>query len=372
MTVTSIFNRQLLDRRTFLHAASIGFASLLTPSAAEAIGKCDALFGSAFMNRDGRYGFALLSESGQILWQTELPDRGHDAVVSPTRRTLVVFARRPGNFAVVIDLDRTSSPLAFSAPAERHFYGHGAFSSDGRLLYTTENDFDNANGVIGIYDATGDFSRIGEIEAHGIGPHEIILMPDGNTLAVANGGIETHPDFGRAKLNLADMRPSLTLVNTVNGDLIGQHTLPTALHQLSIRHMDVTADGKIVFGCQDEGQASDSHSLVGWLDRAGQIGLYAIPDAINTSFRRYVGSVCLSADERVFAVSSPKGGSIAVLDTDCGNVVHHRKQAGVCGLAKMADGIVASSAYGDFLQVDDASGPPRYPTLAFDNHLTSL
>ena len=34
----------------------------------------------------------------------------------------------------------------------RHFFGHGVFSPDGKLLYATENDFEAARGVIGVYD----------------------------------------------------------------------------------------------------------------------------------------------------------------------------------------------------------------------------
>ena len=51
---------------------------------------------------------------------------------------------------------------------------------------------------------SADFARVGEFPTHGVGPHELLLLGDGRTLAVANGGIETHPDFGRAKLNIAD------------------------------------------------------------------------------------------------------------------------------------------------------------------------
>ena len=43
-------------------------------------------------------------------------------------------------------------------------------------------------------------SRIGELASFGVGPHEVVLMPDGATLVVANGGIRTHPDRDRAKL----------------------------------------------------------------------------------------------------------------------------------------------------------------------------
>ena len=50
----------------------------------------------------------------------------------------------------------------FTTPTDRHFYGHGVFASDGHLLFTTENDFAAEAGVIGIWDVTGGFKRIGE------------------------------------------------------------------------------------------------------------------------------------------------------------------------------------------------------------------
>ena len=106
------------------------------------------------------------------------------------------------------------------------------------LLYATENDFENAAGMIGVYDATDGFNRIGEFATHGMDPHEMLLLADGRTLAIANGGIETHPDFGRAKLNIATMKPSFVFVDRASGDLIEKHELAPELHQLSIRHMD--------------------------------------------------------------------------------------------------------------------------------------
>ena len=41
----------------------------------------------------------------------------------------------------------------------------------------------------------------------------MLLMPDGETFVVANGGIETHPDYGRAELNLETMDPSVAFVD---------------------------------------------------------------------------------------------------------------------------------------------------------------
>ena len=122
---------------------------------------------------------------------------------------------------------------------ERHFFGHGVFSADGRLLYTTENDYERAAGMIGVRDATDGYKQIGEFPAHGLEPHDIALLADGRTMVIANGGIQTHPDRGDDELNLPDMQPSLVYVDVATGDLLEEHRLAPALHQLSIRHLAI-------------------------------------------------------------------------------------------------------------------------------------
>src|SRR3546814_20493551 len=80
------------------------------------------------------------------------------------------------------------------APDGRHFYGHAVFDRAERLLYTTENDYEAGRGVIGVWDADAGYARAGELDAHGIGPHDLALGPDGRSLVIANGGLLTHPD----------------------------------------------------------------------------------------------------------------------------------------------------------------------------------
>ena len=228
---------ELIDRRDFLKAAGVGFLATLTPLARASALEADAVFATAFRNRDGAYGVAVLSDAGKILHAVPLPDRGHDITFDPGSRRSVVFARQPGTFAVVFDHAGRDEPVTIGSAAGRHFFGHGVFSPDGALLYATENDFDNAAGMVGIYDARDSFRRLGEFPTHGVGPHEMLLLGDGRTLAICNGGIETHPDFGRAKLNIPTMKPSLVLVDRISGDLVEKHELPASLHQLSIRHL---------------------------------------------------------------------------------------------------------------------------------------
>ncbi|WP_374729235.1 DUF1513 domain-containing protein [Roseitalea porphyridii] len=54
---------------------------------------------------------------------------------------------------------------------------------------------------------TGGSARIGEFDTLGTGPHDMALMPDVRMLVIANGGIETRPDYPRAKRNVPTMAP---------------------------------------------------------------------------------------------------------------------------------------------------------------------
>ena len=157
------------------------FLSSLAPSARADTLDADAVFATAFQRRDGAYGAAILSEAGKILHTVDLPDRGHDITFDPVSGRSVVFARQPGTFAVVFDPAGQGEPVTIQSVAGRHFFGHGVFSPDGALLYATENDFDNAAGMVGIYDARSGFARIGEFPTHGVGPHELLLLDDGRT-----------------------------------------------------------------------------------------------------------------------------------------------------------------------------------------------
>ncbi|EFG8200240.1 DUF1513 domain-containing protein, partial [Escherichia coli] len=253
----------LIDRRDFLRSAGAGFLAALAPMSYARAMETDAVFATAFQKRDGTYGAAIFSEQGKLIYQIDLPERGHDISFDPVSKRSVVFARQPGSFMIVFDHTGMAKPLTIPSISGRHYYGHGAFSRDGALLYVTENDFENAAGVVGVYDATDGFRRTGEFPTYGVGPHELLLLEDGQTLAIANGGIETHPDFGRAELNLATMRPNFVFVDSRSGALIERHELPDTLHQLSIRHMATDEAGGVWFGCQHRGPVSERPLLVG-------------------------------------------------------------------------------------------------------------
>jgi uncharacterized protein len=226
---------------------------------------------------------------GFVAQRVELPARGHDIAMRPGSTECVVFARRPGTFAIAFDAAGLKAAQNFVTRPDRHFFGHGVFSPDGRLLYSTENDFAGERGMISVRDATGGYSQIGEFPSGGIGPHDIALLSDGVTLVVANGGIDTNPDSGRAPLNIDTMQPSLAYIDVRTGEIIEQQMLPPELHQLSIRHLAVAANDVVTFGCQHEGEGQPA--LVGWHQRGALPALFEAPGETYSAMKNYVGSV---------------------------------------------------------------------------------
>lgn len=354
-------SRLFLDRRTFL--AGAGASLLMTPASGLDLSDDAALFASAYGDRSRGYGIAILDEEGEILSRHPLPARGHGMANHIGAGRLIIFARRPGNFALSITMDGSQRPTLFSCPPDRHFYGHGVVSGDGAILYATENNYDSGLGVIGIYEIAADVKRIGEFSSHGIGPHDIKLMSDQRTLCVANGGIKTHPAYGRAKLNLDSMQSNIVLIDLQSGHLIESHVVPDAWSRLSLRHM-AEGGGKIWLGGQNEGDLMDQTPLIACL-RPGH-GL-AFPDRINEAARQlrgYVGSVEASADGQRIGVTSPKGNQMIVLNAGDGSVLKTSAVRGVCGIADLNNQFIVSSQHGEFAASNHA--------LSWDNHIVKV
>jgi hypothetical protein len=313
-----------LDRRALVAGLASTTAMLTLPGRAAAALEHEC-FAAARRDDRGNFSAALFTLDGDLR-AVELPQRGHDIALKPDGREWVTFARRPGRFGVAIPLD-ARQPQWFAAKPDRHFFGHGVFAADGRLLYTTENDYERAAGVIGVRDATDGYKQIGEFSAHGLEPHDIALLGDDRTMVIANGGIETHPDRGDDELNLSDMQPSLVYVDVTTGDLLEEHRLPPVLHQLSIRHLAVAAAGAVVFGCQYRGPEEDAPALIGFHRRGETPVVVEAPGETQAGLRNYIGSMAADRSGGIVAASAPKGGLVTYWD------VAGRRYLGSCSLS---------------------------------------
>lgn len=373
-----------IDRRRFLAGTLVALTAPRAVLAAEARAAgqsgAEAIYAAAARRQGNSYAVLLITEDGRILREIPLTARAHDIAIDRTRRRAVACARRPGYFALAFDIDGRAEPEIFAPPRERHFYGHGAFTPDGRLIYMTEHDVETGEGVIGIYDATGGFRRVGEFPSYGIGPHEAILLPDGKTLVAANGGFGSDPATGRESIDVAGMEPNMAFIDAETGTLKARHGLPGEIKLLSIRHLAADAFGNVWFGGQWQGGLEDAPQLIGRgrIDR--DIALIepaaGSGDASGVALRGYIGSVAVSAGGRLLAATAPRANRVVYTDTETGKIVHHVTLEDACGVASGGPRAFAiSSGYGALRiegQADGSAVETDFAATEFDNHLRRI
>jgi len=360
-----------IDRRRFLQLLMAG--PLILPVPASSSAEVTRLL-SCRSDTAGRHFATLFDTGGAILFDAPLPARGHGIALSPDKRLAAVMARRPGDFLVLLDIVDRRAQHQLRTPEGRHCLGHAVFSTDGQRLFTTENAFDEDRGVIGIYDVGKKIERIGELDSHGIGPHELHWLSDGRTLAVANGGILTHPDMPRAKLNLDAMRSNLAYIDSTSGELLQRFETPDRWQKLSIRHLDVSPDDDIAMVMQYEGPRNDRPPLVAVQRGEHEPDWLQAPDSVQQQMRNYCGSVAFAHAGSEFAVTSPRGGIVTRWRRD-GRFIDATRQVDVCGVAATAGGFWFSDGVGNLTQAQPGLTPnsdTAFNDSRWDNHLTPL
>lgn len=365
-----------MHRRHFIKAVVGAVSITVAPVAFTAESKH---FYSCRSGYDGRHYLSGQNLDGISLFDIQLPGRGHGLVHRPNGE-VAVLARRPGDFLWVIDSKNGEVLYKLTTTKDRHFYGHGTYNHNGDKLYTSENNFETGEGVIGIYNAASQYERIGEIRSYGIGPHELTFLHDKATLVIANGGIKTHPDTGRSKLNLSTMSPSLVYVEAASGNLIGRYKLAESLHQNSIRHLAVGSDDRVWFVMQYQGERRRLPDLVGVHQQGNALKTLRAPEQIQSRMKNYCGSICLDSTGTVAAISSPRGDLVTLWSVNHYSYLGHVNVKDGCGVAAgdSPGEFILSSGLGSVVRyvfsAQDKGKPQSIPSsdLRWDNHLLSV
>ena len=332
---------------------------------------------SAATDRVNNHYLVILDSEGKQLSKINLPARAHQIAHNPQCNTLAVAARRPGTYLIIVDSISGKLIQEIHPEDGHHFYGHSVYSPDGRFLYTTENHIESGKGQIFVRDATTNYQIVQVFPSYGIGPHEIKIHTDHKTLVVANGGILTHPDSGRTKLNIDAMSPSLVYISVETGELLEQRKLPDHLQKLSIRHIDISPSGVTAIALQYQGDKLDNVPLIALHQRGNTIKTLWAPEYINRKMKNYCGSVCFNIKGNIFAVSSPIGNIITLWDTEQAEYISNLDCADVCGISPSRNnGFIFSNGLGNLYQFDLKKPVLKrlnhHSSLAWDNHLASI
>jgi hypothetical protein len=307
---------------------------------------------------------------GNLISQTLLPKRGHATLPLPHKPNhVLVLARRPDRFALEINVLEGRVTKSFEAQQGHHFYGHGELSSDGQYLYTSENDYNNNRGVIVLRETRG-YNVVQQMSSGGIGPHDIRRLPDGERLAIANGGISTHPDWPRMKLDLDTMKPNLSILNLGTGEIEQQYEPPH--HHLSLRHLDVNSNGDIYVGAQFQGDYSEQYPLVFVQSADHSLQPLQASDEDWRAMRQYTASVCVDNDRLI--VTCPRGDQLTLWSTRSKKLEQRIELKDAAGVTVRNREFMVSSGHGRLVQANanEAKLHALVEGIRFDNHMSVI
>ncbi|WP_419534763.1 DUF1513 domain-containing protein [Endozoicomonas sp.] len=364
-----------MHRRVFIKSALILSAIGLTGTGCTSTSR--HVLASAAMDSAGNPSIRLINPYKAQSSIIPVPERLHDACLRTNTMEVIVFERRPGYRFYVVDVEKAQIYKTITMNPQRHLYGHGVFSQDGKWLYTTENNLSSLQGAIGIYDAEQGYKRTGEWLLPSPGPHEIQMMPDGETLVVAVGGIKTHPDTGRKTLNPGSLEPSLVYLNRHSGKTIEQRSFVDP--HLSIRHLDIASDGTVAIGMQHQGSNDEALPLVATHQRGNPIqAIKALPEQW-LALKGYIASVALLSEADTIAVTSPTGNRVALIQKSTGQLksfFYHRDCAGITPLSPSR--LAVSNGFGEIQVLECLQGMAKrihqvkHADCRWDNHILRI
>ncbi|KJY84932.1 hypothetical protein TW81_02655 [Vibrio galatheae] len=347
-------------RRSLLKAALIGAAYPLAGCVSTSSQPAKpTLIGCSISGRN-RFNAVVADKNGMPIRQVQLPDRGHGVASNAAIGHGVAFARRPGTFFQVFDYHSGESLKLRAADSNRHYYGHGVYSNDGKWLYATEGERGTSRGIIGVYDVTANYEKVAEFTGFGLGPHEVIVMPD-DSLVVGVGGVHTN---GRAPLNLESMTPSLSYLDH-NGELVEQVGLDD--HKLSIRHLAHDGSNTVLCGQQYRGEPDEYPALLAMHTLGGKLTpLQAEPEQW-ARFNHYIASI--AATEDWILATSPRGNCYGIWSKHNQKLVELSPLPDASGVVVQGQEFkVSSGAGGVVSQLEPGEKQVLQSGVQWDNH----
>ena len=331
---------------------------------------------------DDEYSLGWMSPQGTEAQTVLSGFRGHGVVPHGSKPGhAILVGRRPGTVCLDINLYTGAIDAEIHCEPHHHLQGHAAFSQDGKHLFTSESHDETGEGQIVIRDAQT-YQVLGAYSSHGIEPHEFKLMPDGNTLVIANGGMITRPEDGRTPLNLDTMDSKLVYLDLNSGQRLSEHRVQEP--KASIRHLDVAADGTVAVAMQVQRAVTghDRTVALGALHHphSDSLVLLADPEPVIQRMNDYMGSVAVHSGKRIAGFSSPKGNLVAFWHLDDNRPLGHYSMHDVCGITVNQAGthFVISNSGGqirllnaDTLQ-ENSSLRKTVSGMHWDNHLIAM
>lgn len=246
---------------------------------------------------------------------------GHGFTPNPVKPETAVVCEKHGPGCCEIDLVKRRVLRRIKTTAGRQFYGHGAFSPDAKLFYCTEAETGNYSyrGVLAVRDGASFELRSENFPTHGVAPHDCILVDNGETLVITNGG---------GPIDKPDEPASVAYVDVKSGN--ARRVLKFRDDKINAGHIAITGKGELVcVSAPRDGieQKIKGESNPGWV---GAITFYdpatdkltTADDPIRAKMKGETLSVAIHEPSMIVAATNPAGDLLTFWDFRTGKLVH--------------------------------------------------
>jgi uncharacterized protein len=245
---------------------------------------------------------------------------GHGFTPRIDKPHVVMVTEKHGMGCCEFDLKHGKVLRRVQTKAGREFYGHSAFSPDGKLWYCTEANIGDGSydGVLAVRDADSFELRPENFPTHGVSPHDCILIDDGDTLVITNGG---------GPVDTADEPASVAYVDVKTG--AARKVLKFKDQKINAGHIAMTSRGELVCVSAPRDGIKDTSP-----DYIGAISFYdpktdkftTADDPIRARMTSETLSVAIREETMVVAATNPKGNLVTFWDFRTGLLVKSLNQ----------------------------------------------
>ncbi len=221
---------------------------------------------------------------------------GHGFTQDPNRKARAAVFEKKGPGGCLVDLDTLEVLAPIAASPGCAFYGHGLFSKDGAKVFVVEASLDSLSGRITVRDGAS-LEVLDEVPTYGLAPHDCVLVDDGRTLVVTNGG---------GTLGSADA-PSVAFVDLESGALRDKLVIDNP--RINAGHLFIASDGALAVVSAPRAGLPEESSQGGVSLRPAGGALASVAEPADVT-QRMLGeslSVCIHEPSDIALVTNPRG-----------------------------------------------------------------
>lgn len=242
----------------------------------------------------------------------------HSLIPHPLRPQLILAVEKSGRKMALVDIVHGRLIREIDNGPTRVFYGHGAFSADGRKLWSTQVDTVSGLGHLLEY-SFPEFAVLADIQITVGGVHDIFLMPDRRTLVMTSSGIRYKYEPGyRVGPSQGERieKSSILLIDAATRKVIERQFLND--ESLVCGHLASSRDGRIF--CLTtlfenfRGPKKSERGNVIWTRPGEKFREVAIPEMYRERIRHEFLSIAVNEKNESFAVTNPQGGLLLEFD----------------------------------------------------------